>query len=81
MWVIYHKKSSSVVGMSADCEPDLDRAFALQEVVKGLNNPSALSAYDAIQVSERDRARLLHNTPIDQLVLTEVYADLVWQIF
>ena len=71
MWVIYHKKDRKVVGLSADCEPDLERDYALEEVVKGLVNAEALSKYDALQVSDRTQARALLSAPRGQLVLRE----------
>lgn len=71
MWVIYHKKGLKIVGMSADCEIELDRGFALEEVVKWLVNPEPLSAYDAIQVSDREQARALLSIPREHLVLRE----------
>lgn len=63
MWIIYHKKDQKVVGMSADCEPDLERDAALEEVVKGLVNPEPLNKYDAVQVTDREQARLLAYSP------------------
>ena len=56
MWIVYHKTDKKIVGLSADCEPDLDKAVALGEVVKGLINPRPLDEYDAIQVSDRTQA-------------------------
>jgi hypothetical protein len=71
MWVIYHKKDHKIVGLSADCRPELERDFALNEVVKGLVNAEALSKYDALQVSDREHARALIGAPLDQLELRE----------
>lgn len=72
MWVIYQKKERKIVGLSADCEPELEKDFALQEVVKGLVKAEAVHTYDALQVSDRAQARVLINTPLDQLVLREL---------
>jgi hypothetical protein len=58
MWVIYRKEKRQVVGMSADGEPELDKDYALEEVVRGLGNAEAVNQYDALLVS--DRARQLH---------------------
>lgn len=69
MWVIYQKKERKIVGMSADCEVELDRGFALEEVVKGLVDSAPLGEYDAIQVSDREAARALLSVPCEWLVL------------
>jgi hypothetical protein len=71
MWVIYEKKSRKIVGLSADCEPDHDKEFALGEVVQGLINPQPLSKYDAVQVIDREQARALLQSPRESLVLRE----------
>ena len=72
MWVIYQQKERKIVGLSADCEPDLEKDFALQEVISGLVNAEAVTMYDALQVSDRAHARTLLNTPLDRLVLREI---------
>jgi len=71
MWVIYRKKDRSIVGMSADCEPDLDKKFALEEVVKGLVNAEPLAKYDAIRVEDRREAQALLNAPREHIALRE----------
>lgn len=71
MWVIYHKKDRNIVGLSADCEPDLDRDQALEEVVKGLVNREAVNKYDAVQVSDRAQAVAFLIAPREHLVLRE----------
>jgi hypothetical protein len=71
MWVIYRKKDHQVVGMSADSETDLERDYALEEVVKGLVNAEAPNKYDALQVTDRVRAAALITTPLDRLILRE----------
>jgi hypothetical protein len=71
MWVIYHKEARQVVGLSADGEPDLDKDFALDEVVRGLVHAEAVNKYDALQVSDRTQAQALHTTPLDRLVLRD----------
>ena len=70
MWVIYHKKDRTIVGFSADCEPELDKDFALEEVVRGLANPEPSGNYAAIQVREREQVRAIFNAP-GSLVLRE----------
>ena len=71
MWVIYHKKDRKIVGLSADCEPDLERDYALEEVVKGLVTAEAVNKYDAVQVSDRAQAYAIITAPREQLVLRE----------
>src|SRR5262245_30300055 len=71
MWVIYRKKDHQVVGMSADSETDLERDYALEEVVKGLVNAEAPNKYDALQVTDRVQAAALITTPLDRLILRE----------
>ena len=71
MWVIFHKETRKVVGLSADSEPELDKNFALEEVVRGLVNAEAVQQYDALQVSDRTQASALLNTPLDRLILRE----------
>ena len=71
MWVIYHKKDRNIVGFSADCESDLEKETALAEVVKGLVNAEAPAKYDAIQITDRNHAHALLNTPRQSLVLRE----------
>ena len=71
MWVIYQRKDRKVVGLSADCEPDLDKQFALEEVVRGLVNSEAVIKYDAFQVRDREQARTLLHARREYLVLRE----------
>jgi hypothetical protein len=70
-WLVFHKETRKVVGLSADSESELDKNFALEEVVKGLVNAEAVQQYDALQVSDRTQASALLNTPLDRLVLRE----------
>jgi hypothetical protein len=70
MWVIYHKKDRTIVGFSADCELELDKDIALEEVVKGLADGEPPSHYDAIQVRDREQVRAIFNAP-GSLVLRE----------
>ena len=71
MWVIYQKKTRKIVGLSADGEPDLEKDFALNEVVRGLGDAEAVDQYDALQVSDRTQAQVLIKTPREWLVLRE----------
>jgi hypothetical protein len=72
MWVIYHRENRKIVGLSADCELELDKDFALEEVVRGLANAEAMDKYDALQVSDRAQARVLISTSPNRMVLREM---------
>jgi hypothetical protein len=56
MWVVYHKPSRNVAGLTANAERDLDKDTALNEVVQGLLEKDALQSYDAILVQDQDKA-------------------------
>ena len=71
MWVIYEKKNRRIAGLSADCEPDLEKEFALGEVVRGLVNPAPLNEYDALQVADREQARIILEAQRESVVLRE----------
>jgi len=71
MWVIYNKKDLTIAGFSADCEPDLEKDFALAEVVRGLINAAPLKEYDALQVTERKQARLILEAPRELVSLRQ----------
>jgi hypothetical protein len=71
MWVIYHKETRKVVGLSADSALELEKDFALEEVVRGQGNAETMHQYDALQVSDRTQAGALLNTPLDRLILRE----------
>jgi len=69
MWVIFRKSDQKVVGMSAHSERDLDKQFALEEVVQGLVNSGPPSDFDAIQVTDRAQAMAFMAARPDHLVL------------
>ena len=69
MWVIYRKSDQKVVGMSAQSEVELDKQFALEEVVKGLVNSGPPGDFDAIQVTDRTQALTFMTAQRDRLVL------------
>jgi hypothetical protein len=69
MWVVYRKNDQKIVGMSAHSAVELDKQFALEEVVRGLVNTGPSSDFDAIQVTDRTQAVLFMTTPRDHLVL------------
>lgn len=72
MWIVYKKKDRKVVGMSALCEPDLDRDAAVAEVVKGLVEGGSMEKYGALQVQDPAQALGLVSTPLQRVVITEV---------
>ncbi len=72
MWVIYHKKNNSVVGLSADADVDIDKELAIHETVKGLVKSEPLNRYDAIQITDRQQAQTLMSVPFDRLTLKTV---------
>jgi hypothetical protein len=57
--------------MSADCEIDLDKKFALEEVVRGLVDQEPLAKYDALQIEDRAQAQALMNAPREHITLRE----------
>jgi hypothetical protein len=71
MWVFYHTVTHKVVGLSANSAVELEKDFALEEVVRGLANAEAMNKYDALQVSDRTQASALCNTPLDWLIIRE----------
>jgi hypothetical protein len=71
MWIVYQKKDREIVGMSACCEPELDKEVALAEVVNGLVGGGSVDKYDALQVKDSGRASTLISTPFRHLVIDE----------
>ncbi|HKX26162.1 MAG TPA: hypothetical protein VJ302_00590 [Blastocatellia bacterium] len=71
MWIIYRKKDLSIVGLSADCDPDLEREVALTQIVKGSAKPEPMSHYDAVQVTDRAQARAFMNAYPTELALRQ----------
>ena len=69
MWIVYQKKDRRVVGLSALCEPDLDKETAIGEIVKGLVSSGAADKYDAVQVKDADQALTFMATPLEHLVI------------
>lgn len=76
MWIVYRKKDKKVVGMSADCDPPLEKAFALKEVVSGLVDKQPLSRYDAIDVTDPEQVHGLLIAPTEQLSVRETRGKL-----
>lgn len=71
MWIIYQKKDLKVVGLSALAEQDIDKAVAVEEVVKGLASSGALKNYDAVQVTDVAQAMAMVTTPLEHIAIDE----------
>lgn len=72
MWVIYRKSDLQIMGMSAHCETELDKEFALKEVVSGLVNPGRLVEYDAIQVTDQEQVNQIMTAMPGSLLIKQV---------
>jgi hypothetical protein len=53
MWVVYKKNDRKIIGLTPNCDLDLDKETAIKEIVEGSRNPGEVNEYDAIQVSDR----------------------------
>jgi hypothetical protein len=71
MWIVYQKKDRTVVGMSALTERDLDKAAAIDEVVRGLLNAGPVKNYDAVQVTDVAAAFQIISAPLHHVAVTE----------
>jgi hypothetical protein len=74
MWIIYRKSDKKIVGMSVYSELELDKQFALEEVVRGLIDPGPPGEFDAIQVTDRAEAMAIMSAPLEELVLEKAPA-------
>ncbi len=72
MWIVYQKNDQKIVGMSAfSSGPDLEKNFALEEVVNGLIDHDSPDEYDAIQVTDPEQAFKFMISPPDRLIVEE----------
>ncbi|MBE9570807.1 MAG: hypothetical protein IMF11_09275 [Proteobacteria bacterium] len=69
MWVVFRSKERRIVGVTADSAMDLDKEDSLKEVVNGLVKPGDVSEYDAIQITDREKAAEYMEAFPDKLVL------------
>jgi hypothetical protein len=76
MWIIYRKKDQRIIGLSPDCEPDLDKEEALKSIVNGIVDPEPFNRYDAIQVTDRAQAAAFIHASPGSLVLRETRGKL-----
>ena len=56
MWVVYHKDTKQIVGLTPNADLDVDKDSAVTEIVDGLLSKSPVQEYDAILVRETDKA-------------------------
>src|ERR1044072_7580917 len=69
MWVIYRKSDKKIVGMSAHSQRELEKQFALEQVVKGLVNSGSPGDFDAIQVADHAQVLAIMTTRSEYLTL------------
>lgn len=69
MWVIYRKRDHKIVGLSAHSQRDLDKQFALEQVVKGLVHSGSPKDFDAVQITDRIQAIRIMTSPVEHLKL------------
>lgn len=70
MWIIFDEKEHQIVGFSAVSDFDQDKQTAITEIVSGLVKPGKLENYDAIQVTDPEKAHEYLQSFPEKLVLT-----------
>jgi hypothetical protein len=71
MWVVYHKPTKEIVGLTPNTDLDVDRDRAVNETVEGLLKQLPIQEYDAILVQEKDKAADYMAVFPEKLMLTE----------
>jgi hypothetical protein len=71
MWVIYHKTDLKILGLSAHGDPDLEKGFAIEEMLQGMGNPGPREEYDAIQVTDLSQVLAYMRAFPDRLFLRQ----------
>jgi hypothetical protein len=71
VWVVYHKATNNIVGLTPNTDLDVDKEKALTEIVDGLLLKSPVHEYDAILVQEKDKAAEYMSAFPGKLQLTE----------
>ncbi|HEX9023167.1 MAG TPA: hypothetical protein VF799_04925, partial [Geobacteraceae bacterium] len=56
MWVVYKKKERKIIGLTPNCDIDLDKETAIAEIVAGSRDPGDIGEYDALQVTDMGMA-------------------------
>jgi hypothetical protein len=70
MWIVYSKKDKQIVGLSPISDMDADKQTVLAETVKGLLKPGEAGDYDAVQVTEKEKADEYMAAFPEKLILT-----------
>lgn len=71
MWVVYHKPTKEIVGLTPNTDLDVEKDRAVNETVDGLMKRLPVQEYDAILVQEKDKAADYMAGFPEKLVLTE----------
>ncbi|MDH5575737.1 MAG: hypothetical protein OEY80_09655 [Nitrospirota bacterium] len=75
MWVIYKKSEQTIVSLSANGGLDPDKHTALKEAVDGLVKKGQYEDYDAIQVTDPQKADECMDAFPERLVITGTRQD------
>ena len=71
MWVVYHKPTKQIVGLTPITDLEVDQDRAVNDTVNGLLNKGPVQEYDAILVQEKDKAADYMAVFPEKLVLIE----------
>jgi hypothetical protein len=71
MWVVYHKATKKVVGLTANTAIDADKSTALKDIVQGLVDKKPVKEYDAIQVTDPEKCTDYMSVFPDKLAVAE----------
>lgn len=71
MWVVYHKPTKEIVGLTPNTDLDVEKDRAVNETVDGLLKKLPVQEYDAILVQEKDKAADYMSGFPGKLMLTE----------
>src|SRR5262245_33067318 len=71
MWVVYHKATKKIVGLTANTAIDVDKNTALNTIVQGLIEKAPVTEYDAILVKDPEYAADYMAVFPDKLALAE----------
>jgi hypothetical protein len=71
MWVVYHKPTKEIVGLTPNTDLDVEKERAINETVDGLMKKLPVQEYDAVLVQEKDKAADFMAAFPEKLVLSE----------
>ena len=71
MWVVYHKPTREIVGLTPNTDLDVEKERAINETVEGLLKKLPVQEYDAVLVQEKDKAADFMAAFPEKLVLIE----------